>query len=172
MKKVIVLTLLLSVVLTVSAQGEWTKTFVEGDPLKGTETTTVYIYSVPEMGNLVLWDWNTFQFRLTSDNAQFNIQTVYSQYVGNSYGVVAHIGIYDNNDQLLEKINLWLDRENNRGNQFVRTRNAGGMGNPVGQKGKVKKIFKALQSDKGYVRIVAERFNQSDFDIRIKPYKE
>ena len=67
---------------------------------------------------------------------------------------------------------MWLDRVDNNKDRIVRTRDAGGMSNPVGQKGKVKKIFKALQSDGGYVRIVAERFQSTDFDIKIPPFKE
>jgi hypothetical protein len=67
---------------------------------------------------------------------------------------------------------MWLDRSENKANRVVKTRNAGGMSNPVGQKGKVKKIFKALQSDKGYVRIVAERFQTTDFDMKIIPYSK
>ena len=82
------------------------------------------------------------------------------------------VGIYDENNKLTEKFKMWLDRSDNKANRVVKTRNAGGMSNPVGQKGKVKKIFKALQSDKGYVRIVAERFHSTDFDIKIPPYKE
>jgi hypothetical protein len=46
------------------------------------------------------------------------------------------------------------------------------MANPVGQKGKVKKIFKALLSGTGYVRIVAERFQTTDFDMKIIPYSK
>ena len=82
------------------------------------------------------------------------------------------VGIYDENDKLTDKFTMWLDRVDNKGNMIVRTRNAGGMANPVGQKGKVKKIFKALQSDTGYVRIVAQLFQSADFDINIPPYKE
>ena len=65
-----------------------------------------------------------------------------------------------------------LDREDNRANRFVKTRNAGGMFNPVGQKGKVKKIFKHLTSGKGYVRIVCPRYNNTDFDIKITQLSE
>jgi hypothetical protein len=73
---------------------------------------------------------------------------------------------------MIEKFKLWLDKENNTRNQVLRTRNAGTMANPVGQKGKVKKIFKALLSGTGYVRIVAERFQTTDFDMKIIPYSK
>ena len=67
---------------------------------------------------------------------------------------------------------MFLDDEKNRGNCFIRTRDLGGMSNPVGQKKKVRKIFAALRSGKGYVRFVAPRHNRSDFDIKVMPYKE
>lgn len=172
MKKVLFTILMLSAVMTGSAQGEWEKTIVEGDPLKGTETSTVYIYSVPGMGSFIFWTWDTYQFRLVSETAQFNIESGYNNFVGSFSGATVHVGIYDDNDTLLEKFDMWLDKENNRGNQCIRTRNAGTMSNPVGQKGKVKKIFKALKANTGYVRILTERFNHADFDIRILPFKE
>lgn len=172
MRKVLFMMLMLSAVMTASAQGKWEKSVIKGDELKGTEKSTVYIYSVPEMGSFVFWDWGTFQFRLISDVAQFNIESGYARYVGSYSGVTIHVGIYDDSDRLLEKFDMWLDKESNRGNQFVRTRNEGSMSNPVGQKGKVKKIFKVLQGDKGYVRILTERYNRTDFDIKITPFKE
>ena len=85
-------------------------------------------------------------------------------------GVTVHVGIYDEHGKMTEKFDMWLDRENNRGNRFVRTRNAGTMSNPMGQKGKVKKIFKALQSGKGFVRIVGARFERGDYDLKILPF--
>ena len=172
MRKLLLIMLMMLAVLTVSAQGKWEKSVVEGDPLKGTETSDVYIYTVPEMGSFVFWNWSTYQFRLISETSQFNIESGYNTYIGNFSGITVHVGLYDDNDKLLEKFDMWLDKESNRGNQFVRTRNAGTMSNPVGQKGKVKKIFKVLQGDKGYVRILTERFNRTDFDIKITPFKE
>jgi len=107
-----------------------------------------------------------------SDGVQFNIETGYSQFAGSYAGITVLVGIYDDNGQMKEKFKMWLDRMDNMGNYAVKTRNAGGMSNPVGQKGKVKKIFKALQSGGGYVRIVAERFQRTDFDLKIPPFKE
>lgn len=170
MKKVFILFAMLTT-LNVGAQGVWEKTTIEADELKGQVGGEVMIYTVSQMGSFVCWGWDNYQFRLTSDEAQFNINAGYNQYSGSYAGVSILVGIYDNNDKLIEKFNMWLDREDNVGNRFVRTRNAGTMSNPVGQKGKVKKIFKALQSNSGYVRIVTERFNTTDFDIKIKPYQ-
>ena len=171
MKKLFLILLLLPTL--VMAQGKWEKVIVPADELKGEEGGTVYSYNVEGVGSLIIWDWSYFQFRLVSDTSQFNIKTGYLQFSHSYYaGVTALIGIYDENDEMVDKIELWLDCEDNHGNRFVRTRDLGGMLNPVGQKGKVKKLFKALQSNSGYVRIVAERFNTTDFDIKISPYKE
>lgn len=172
MRKLLLMMLAILALLSANAQGKWEKSVIECDPLKGTETSTVYIYTVPEMGSFVFWNWDTYQFRLVSEVAQFNIESGYGRYIGSYSGVTIHVGIYDDNDKLLEKYDMWLDKESNRGNQFVRTRNAGGMSNPIGQKGKVKKIFNVLKGDSGYVRIVTERFNRTDFDIKIIPFKE
>ena len=51
-------------------------------------------------------------------------------------------------------------------------RDAGFMNNPVGQKKKVRKIFEALRSGVGYVRIVTPRYDNSDFDIKILDFRE
>ena len=86
------------------------------------------------------------------------------------YQEIAHC--IDKTIAKIEKFKLWLDKESNTRNQVLRTRNAGTMANPVGQKGKVKKIFKTLLSGSGYVRIVAERYHPTDFDMKIMPYNQ
>ena len=174
MKKIATITIMLLVAITMSAQmeGKWLKKQSEADELKGTSGGTYYSYVVPGLGAFVIFDFNTYQYFLLSEKEQFNIETGYDQFIGSYAGITVLVGIYDENDKLTEKFKMWLDRSENKANRVVKTRNAGGMSNPVGQKGKVKKIFKALQSDKGYVRIVAERFHSTDFDIKIPPYKE
>lgn len=120
----------------------------------------------------MFYGFDNYQFCLLSDGVQFNIETGYNHFSGSYAGVSVLVGIYDVDGNLIEKFSMWLDRVDKMGNYAVKTRNAGGMSNPVGQKGKVKKILKALRSDSGYVRIVAERFQRTDFDIKIPPYKE
>jgi hypothetical protein len=150
--------------------GVWTRTTREADELKDQEASDVFIYSVTGMGDFVCWSFDEFQFRLISSETQFDIDAGYGQYVGSYAGVTVNVGVYTTEGKLVEKFKMWLDREDNRANRFVRTRNAGGMSNPVGQKGKVKKIFKALKSGSNQkVRIVAPRYNTTDFDITITP---
>lgn len=172
MKKLLSISIMMLMVLTVSAQGEWEVTEVKGDELKGTQDATAYTYSVEGMGSLILWDFNNPMFRLVSTTAQFNTVTHYNQYSGSYSGVKILIGIYNDNDKLLESMDLWLDRSDNMGNYVVQTRPTKGMNGIIGQKKKVQKMFKALKSNGGYVRIVVPRFQTTDFDIKIKPYIE
>ena len=173
MKKVLSITIMLLMAIAMSAQeGKWLKQQSEADELKGLNGETYYSYVVPGLGAFVIYGFDTYQYFLLSEKEQFNIDAGYGRFIGSYAGITVLVGIYDENGKLTEKFKMWLDKSENKANRVVRTRDAGGMSNPVGQKGKVKKIFKALQSDKGYVRIVAERFQSTDFDIKIPPYKE
>lgn len=174
MKKIVTITIALMMAIAMSAQveGKWLKQESEADELKGSTGGSYYTYVVPGIGAFVIFGFDTYQYFLLSEKKQFNIDAGYSTYGGAYAGISVLVGIYDENDKLTDKFTMWLDRVDNKGNMIVRTRNAGGMANPVGQKGKVKKIFKALQSDTGYVRIVAQLFQSADFDIKIPPYKE
>lgn len=150
--------------------GSWERTTTEADELKDQEASDVLIYSVAGMGNFIFWGFEEFQFRLVSTETQFDIESGYGKFIGSYAGVSITVGIYTKDGKLVEKFKMWLDKEDNRANRFVRTRNAGSMSNPVGQKGKVKKIFKALKSGSDQkVRIVAPRYNTTDFDITLTP---
>lgn len=162
-----VMFLLLTALACMTASAQWEKTVIEADELKGEQGGEVMIYTDQNNGSFVFWGWDEYQFRLTSDKAQFNNSTA-----NGVTGLQVLVGIYNDAGKMVDSFKMWLDRESNRGNQFLRTRNAGTMSNPVGQKGKVKKIFNALKSGSGYVRIVAERFNTTDFDIKIPPYQD
>ena len=175
MKKLLFTLIMMLTTQFVNAQavenlGTWEHTKTEADELKGQEASDVLIYTVAGMGDFVCWGFDEFQFRLVSSEAQFDIDAGYGRYVGSYAGVTINVGIYTKEGQLVDKFKMWLDKEDNRANRFVRTRNAGGMSNPVGQKGKVKKIFKALKSGSDQkVRIVAPRYNTTDFDITLIP---
>lgn len=169
MKKVITLLMMLVAGMTASAQGEWATYHIEGDELKGIQEKDMMAYTVPGVGSFAISDFNEYQFALVCDDGLFN--TYYDRVAGTN-GLLINVGIYDESDHLVEKFNMWLDLRDNTSHKIVKTRNAGTMSNPIGQKGKVKKIFKALQEPSGYVRIVAERYNYTDFDIKISPYKE
>jgi len=155
-----------------SGKGGWEITKIDADELKGNEAYTAYKYYQPGEGSFIFWGFNEFQYRIFSDNGIFDYQSGYNRYSGSYSGESVTVGLYDGNDNLIEKFDMWLDKESDKGGSYLRTRNAGGMSNPVGQKGKVKKILKHLQGDSGYVRIVATRYNRADFDIKIPPVKE
>ena len=174
MKRIVTITIALMMAIAMSAQGEgkWEKHESKADELRGSSGGTYYSYIVPGLGGFMIYGFDTYQYFLISDSGQFNIDAGYSRFAGSYAGVNVLVGIYDEEGHLTDKFTMWLDRVDNKGNCIVRTRDAGGMMNPVGQKGKVKKMFKALQSGGGYVRIIAERFQRTDFDIKIPPYKE
>ena len=148
----------------------WKITKQDADELKGNEAYCSYEYKQPGIGSFVFWGFEEFQFRLISEEGIFNYQSVSHQYSVYS-GENITVGLYDSHDKLIEKFSMWLDRDKSKIGTFLNTRNAGTMSNPVGQKGKVKKIFKHLQGNSGYVRIVAERYNHADFDIKLPPVK-
>ena len=170
MKRIVTITIALMMAIAMSAQGEgeWQKHESKADELKGLSGNTYYTYTVPGVGGFMFDGFDTYQFCLLSDGVQFNIETGYSQFAGSYAGVTVLVGIYDDGGKLTEKFKMWLDRVDNMGNYAVKTRNAGGMSNPVGQKGKVKKIFKALQSDGGYVRraFPAHRLRPEDSTVQ------
>ena len=155
-----------------SGESGWQITKQDADELKGNEAYISYMYNKPGMGSFVFWGFEEYQFRIISDNGVFNYESGYNRYSGSYSGESVTVGLYDGNDKLIEKFNMWLDRDESKNGTFLNTRNAGTMSNPVGQKGKVKKIFKHLQGNSGYVRIVATRYNHADFDIKIPPVKE
>lgn len=147
--------------LSCLGQGKWEKIFVKGDELAGTTDSEKFVFRDEPIGQMVLWGWDRYQFALVSDSCQFNTDVS---------GIEVLVGLYDKDGKMVEKFKLWLDSDHDYLlNRVVRTRNAGAMSNPVGQRGKVKKIFKVLRSGEGYVRFLCGRFNASDFDLKVLP---
>jgi len=146
-------------------EGKWHVSQVEPDELKGDPGGSRYVYEVENMGRFTVWDWDEYQFMLSSLHP-FATEHV-SDMVASYDGELVLVGIYDENGKMTEKFKMWLDLVRDSGYKNLRTRNAGSMSNPVGQKKKVRKIFEALRSGVGYVRIVAPRYDNSDFDIKI-----
>lgn len=151
-------------------EGKWQVLQVEPDELKGAPGGSRYVYEMENMGQFIVWDWNEYQFMISSLHP-FATERV-SGMVSVSNGELVLVGIYDADGKMTEKFKLWLDLVKDSGYKDLRTRNAGSMSNPVGQKKKVRKIFEALRSGVGYVRIVAPRYDNSDFDIKIPAFRE
>lgn len=166
MKKTLILFCFAFMSLIAQAQ-TWNITVQEQDELLDrAEDVTAYIFTVPDDGGIVFWE-GKFQYRLFSDAGIFNYENS-DGYIG----MEVLIGLYDDNDKLVEKFKMWLDKEDAAAGKFIRTRNMGGMFNPVGQKGKVRKMIQHLNKGKGYVRIVAERYDAPLFDIKVTPCEE
>lgn len=167
MKKILVLSIMMLVttINAIAQSGEWQTVHQEEDELTGQKSGDVMIFSDSEVGAFICWGFDTPQFRLMSSNGIFNY-IVSSGYIG----MEVLVGLYNEKGELKEKFNMWLDKDEDKAGQYLSTRNAGTMFNPVGQKKKVKKIFNQLCSGTGYVRIVAERYNNPTFDLKILPY--
>ena len=170
--------LLLTVVFALSCtmgmmaqtEGKWHVLQVEPDELKDEPGGLSYVYEVENVGWFIVREWDKYQFMISSFHP-FATEHV-SDLVSSYNGELVLVGIYDANGKLKEKFEMWLDLVRDSGYKDLRTRNAGSMSNPVGQKKKVRKIFEALRSGVGYVRIVAPRYDKSDFDIKILAFQE
>lgn len=166
MKRIIALLLLFIPLLSMAQQ--WEVIESEPDELKGTQGGVSYCFTDDEVGGFVYY--GDYQFSIFANEPNF----FRIERIGDYRGAQVLVGLYDGNDKLIEKFKMWLDEVDNTVMRFLKTRNMGGMFNPVGQKGKVKKIIKHLNGKSGYVRIVTSRYDSTDFDLRIStfPIKE
>ena len=161
-----ILFVLIAVLSCVAANAQkWEVTKHEADDLKGTEAYTSYMFSEPGVGSFVFWSNHDGHYRLISDDGIFNYERIASQF-GAYRGEDVIVGLYDNDNNLVERIEMWLDCESDKPT-FLETRDAGKFLNPTGQAKKVKKIMKHLNSGKGYIRFVAARYGKTDFDLKV-----
>lgn len=164
MKKLFTIAMFLLAGLTVSAQkGTWTTGYNEADELKGLEGGPYYLYEQEGMGSFVLWDWNDWAFKITTDNGTFDLWH-------NDYGlywVNFTIGLYDKDGNLVTKFSDQLEADHIKGKTAWMNKK---WVHYIYNKNKLKKMFKALKSGNGYVRIFCKRRNAEDFDLKIMPY--
>lgn len=160
MKKII---LLLCLCATLSAHAQWSSFTLDADELKGTPSVTTHTYTTSDG---IFTYANNNQFMISTSNGIFNYENA-----GSYRGYNVTVGLYDSQHNLTEKITMWLDSPTDRP-QDLRTRNAGTMNNPVGQKKKVKKIIEHLETTDGYVRILAPLYGKEDFDLMIPAQKQ
>lgn len=163
MKRLLIIALMAVLTMTASAQGTWSVSHRQADPLIGQEAQDVYIYKVDELGSLVVWDWNKPDFRLITDQGFFHQVTVQ----GTGMCIPVNVGLYDKNDNLKTKFQILLFEEDNHGGKWIAT---GGF--YLGGRGNIRKILGRIKSGDGYVRFVAERYNQSNFDMIVTPYQQ
>ena len=161
MKKLLTIPLLLMIVLTAGAQGTWTVSHREADPMKNQDARDVYIYDVNGKGSVVVWDWDKADFRLIAEKGFF--RTLYS----NGMKIVPiRAGIYDENGNLEKMYDIQLVPEDNTNNKWIATANFYYLG-----RGNIRKVMKRLKSGKGYVRFLGELYNNQYFDINVPPYQ-
>ena len=165
MKKLLTMVSLLLSLMT-SAQGTWEKVVREADELKGQKESTAFIYTDETVGSFIFWDGEV-KFRLVSTHEQFHFDSAYNRFSGTYYFATILVGFYDNNGNLVDKFDMNLDLEDNSANRFLMADTS-----RIGHKKKINRIFEALRSDSGYVRIVASRYQSTDFDLKIIPNKE
>ena len=162
MKKLLSIALLLLAGLTASAQGTWTISHRQADPMKGQEAKDVYIYNVAGVGSMVIWDWDKADFRLVTEKGMFRTWVS-----SGSVFVPVKAGFYDEQGNMQKMVTVHLLPEDNKMRQYISTADFYMFGRKD-----IRKIFKHLKSGKGYVRFVAERYNDTDFDMRVTPYVE
>jgi hypothetical protein len=164
MKKLLTIVLITVLTMTASAQGTWTVSHRQADELKGQTAQDVYIYEAPGIGSVVVWDWNKPDFRLITDQGFFREKSMQGV---NGLCVPIYVGFYDKNGNLKTRFQIIMFEEDNHGSRWIAT---GGF--YVGGRGNIRKTLSRMKSGEGYVRIVAELYNRSDFDIKITPYSQ
>jgi len=165
MKKIVFILAMVLIALVSNAQG-WEAYRIPADEFTGTPESIAFVYT-NDVGELVFWANNDGQYRIATKQGFFNYKSAYS----GDYGAIVKIGIYDSNDKLIDKFDMWLDCDrNDDGVNELHTRNRGGMINPVGQGKKVKKILKHLKEKTGYVRFYCDLYgnNPDVFDFKVQ----
>ena len=83
MKKLITIVLLLAG-MTVHAQGTWTTVDTPADELKGEKGGTHYKYIVEGLGEIEIYDWNDWLFKVTTYDGGFDFDEIKTKQVYNS----------------------------------------------------------------------------------------
>ena len=164
MKKLLTIALLMLAGLTASAQeGTWSTGMNEADELKGTLGGPYYRYDVEGIGSFILWDWEDWNFKIITDKGKF--EDTFAPNTGNYY-VMISMGLYTPDGHLTDifENSLAIHRDGKSAwinkNWMYKT----------SHKKMIKKMFHALKSGEGYVRIVCKRKDMSDFDLKITKY--
>lgn len=160
---------LLTVCMMVCAQGtegQWGKTTIYGDDLKGIADQTTYTYCVEGIGKLVVTDWASCYFTIVADHPLAFDRVPYSE---RNSGIELLAGIYDHRGHLTERIRLWMSAVN-RSNYMIEPHTAW-LGIPIRQTKKIRHIFDVLRADDGrYVRMICPLENRAELDINVRQY--
>ncbi len=183
MKKLLTIALMTMLSMSANAQGTWCTIETPADELKGEKGGVHYKYSVEGIGEIEIYDWNDWLFKITTYDGGFDYNEIKTRQVYNAdlsirtevlptprYKCNVLIGLYDTNDALKEKIELAMEVDQHQKCQNL-TVNKSWF--PYPQTGrKVKKLFKAIRDSKGYLRFIVKRKEMPDFDIKINSYQE
>lgn len=160
---------LLTVCMMVCAQGtegQWGKTTIYGDDLKGIADQTTYTYCVEGIGKLVVTDWASCYFTIVTDHPLAFDRVPYSE---RNSGIELLVGIYNHRGHLTERIRLWMSAVN-RSNYRIEPHTAW-LGIPIRQTKKIRHIFDVLRADDGrYVRMICPLENRTELDINVRQY--
>lgn len=164
MRKIMLLCLLM---FTLQSYGQklenlrWNIRPVQSDELKGTQADTMYIYKVDGMGYFGYHQNNKGEYLIRCDNNNlFDVKANMWFFPAGTIDVQATIGLYNDSDKLIEKLDDKLDAGKIHNSASSRKKH----------KGIAKKIINWLETSNGYVRIVAPRLGTTDFDI-IVPHR-
>jgi len=165
MKKLLTIVLLLLSGLTVGAQeGKWSTGMIKGDELKGYTGGPYYRYDVESMGSFVLWDWNDWAFKISTNKGTFDLW--YYQSTG-TYFINVMMGLYTMDGKLTDKFENEIAADHTGRVAWI---NKKGLYSWSETK-HLKKMMRALKSGNGYVRIVCARKGAPEFDLLVMPYK-
>ena len=172
MKKLLIIAMMavLSLAAAAQAQTKWKSTKYDGDELTGTSPYTAYSYYQPGTGGIVTFGWDTPMFRISTEKGVFKETTYYTGY-GESLAVQVLVGIYDiqsGEPKLLEKFNLFMDKEKNSLGDRMFVSGA----SLKRERKKALKILQALTTSNRIVRFICPRFADSSLDLCVPFYQE
>ena len=147
-------------------EGQWGKTTIYGDDLKGIADQTTYTYCVEGIGKMVVTDWASCYFTIVADHPLAFDRVPYSE---RNSGIELLVGIYDHRGQLTERIRIWMSSVN-RSNYRIEPHTAW-LGIPIRQTKQIRHIFDVLRADDGrYIRMICPLDNRSELDINVRQY--
>lgn len=167
MKKLLICTVILLAGLTASAQGVWSVGTIEPDELKNEKGGVYYRYDLEGVGSLILRDWKDWAFKIITENGKFDSFEMNDNF---SHGIFYVLGYYSDDDKLEFKFKddrLEVDHNTQQSAWINKD-----WTHYIYNKNKIKKAFRALKEGKGYIRIIMKRASDTDFDLKVTPYKE
>ena len=166
MKRIVTIALLLCSMVAGAQTGQWTKTTLYGDDLKGIADQTTYTYRVEGIGKMVVTDWASCYFTIVADHPFAFDRVPYSE---RNTGIELLVGIYNHRGHLTKRIRLWMSAVHHS-NYMIEPHTAW-LGIPIRQAKKVRHIFDVLRADDGrYIRMICPLENRAELDINVRQY--